>query len=179
MFYFNTWLGSWIFASDYFWLKIFLWQVIYDFLCSVLPWTGENGLTMVFVARFFTVTKNITSGRLISKKYRICDLSMDTGNSLTYQTYTYFWWAKILQKQLTLWYLIIWDAFRPSQMVRYVTFASGFWQAQSECFKLTTESFSVFFAFPRLLPKPPPKKENREMTDLISWRNNLAKTQPD
>lgn len=149
-------LRNWLFLVEDIPLTGDLW-----FLCSVLPWMGgwaHHGIH----GKIFTVTKNITSGRLISKKYRICDLSWTLVTHSHIRIHTFD--GQNPAKQLTLWYLIIWDVFRPSQMVQYVTFASGFWQVQSECFKLTTESFSVFFAFPRLLPKPPPPRRKKMKT---------------
>ena len=155
-------------------LKIFLWQAIYDFCAAFCHERGgwaHHGIH----GKIFTVTKNITSGRLISKKYGICDLSMDTGNSLTYKN-TYFWWAKSCKTvDIVISHYLGCVSTIPNGTVCYLRkwiLTGSVWMLQTNY-----RVFLVFFGMPPPTAQTSPKKkENREMTwfqkcSMIFWKS--------
>ena len=84
--------------------------------------------------------------------------------------------------QLILWYLSLFHVFRPSQLVQdvvckqYVSFSSGFWKVQSECFK-----GSLYPIFLGSWMPPTADLSNKGNTLIflegITWQNTKTKQQ--
>lgn len=149
-------LRNWLFLVEDIPLTGDLW-----FLCSVLPWMGGVGSPWYSWQDFYCNQKH-HQWQIDFQEVSYLRPFMDTGNSLTYKN-TYFWWAKSCKTvDIVISHYLGCVSTIPNGTVCYLRkwiLTGSVWMLQTNY-----RIFLGFFAFPRLLPKPPPPRRKKMKT---------------